>query len=148
MSWAKLIFLDIDGVMNNLGTSTDHRRGFAAWLDPDNVAVLNQIIAATGARVVVSSSWRLGVSFAELCEGFAAAGCIAEIVGVTPDIDGPRRGREIEAWLAAQPEQPARYVILDDDFDMPELPGKLVKTSRINGLCTRELPQVLALLAD
>ena len=43
---------------------------------------------------------------------------------------------------------PARYVALDDFFDMPELPGKLVKTSRVEGLSARELSRVLALLAD
>lgn len=144
----KVIFLDIDGVMNNLGTRTDHHRGFPSWLDPVNVAVLNDIVRATGAVVVISSSWRHGIPFHELCDGFREAGCIAEIIGGTPDIDGPRRGREIAAWLAAQPEPPARYVALDDQFDMPELPGKLVKTSQVEGLTAREVPRILALLAD
>lgn len=142
----KVIFLDIDGVMNNLGTPGD--RGLASWLDPANVAVLNQIVQATGAAVVLSSSWRRSMPLADLRMAFARAGCAAEIVGITPDLDGPRRGREIAAWLAAQAEPPARYVALDDQFDMPELPGKLVKTSQVEGLTAREVPRILALLAD
>ena len=48
----KVIFLDIDGVLNNSGNS--FRR-----LDPENVARLNALCRQSGARVVVSSSWRL-----------------------------------------------------------------------------------------
>jgi hypothetical protein len=145
----KVIFLDIDGVMNNIGTRAEPERpGMVACLDPDNVAVLNQIVRATGAVVVLSSSWRLSLPLAELRASFAAAGCEAQVVGITPDVDSPRRGREIRAWLDAQPEPPTRYVAIDDQFDMPELPGHLVKTCRVHGLTTRELPQVLAQLAD
>jgi hypothetical protein len=144
----KVIFLDIDGVMNNLGTKPARRRGLESWLDPVHVALLNDVVRATGAVVVLSSSWRLTMPLDALQAAFAEAGCVAELVDVTPDLDPPRRGREIAAWLAAQRDPPARYAILDDTFDMPELPGKLVKTSRIEGLSRREIPPLLALLAD
>lgn len=144
----KVIFLDIDGVMNNLGTRPPRRRGLSSWLDPAHVALLNEVVRATGAVVVLSSSWRLSMPLAALRAAFAEAGCVAELVDVTPDLDSARRGREIAAWLAAQSDPPARYAILDDTFDMPELPGKLVKTSRVEGLTRRELPGLLALLAD
>lgn len=143
----KVIFLDIDGVMNNLGTRPA-RDGLASWLDPVHVALLNDVVRATGAVVVLSSSWRLAMPLDALRVAFAEAGCVAELVDVTPALDGGRRGREIAAWLAAQREPPARYAILDDTFDMPELPGKLIKTSRVEGLSARELPRLLALLAD
>lgn len=45
---AKVIFLDVDGVMNNHDTRTDHHVGLVSWLDPKNVAVLNEIVQATG----------------------------------------------------------------------------------------------------
>jgi hypothetical protein len=144
----KVIFLDIDGVMNNLGTKPPGRRGLESWLDPVHVVLLNDVVRRTGAVVVVSSSWRLAMPLDALRAAFTAAGCEAELLDVTPDLDGARRGREIAAWLHAQPEPPARYAILDDTFDMPELPGKLVKTSRVEGLTARELPRLLALLAD
>lgn len=144
----KVIFLDIDGVMNHLGTGGDRRRGLVSWLDPGNVAVLNEIVRSTGAVVVLSSSWRLTMSLTALQEAFAEAGCVARLVGITPDIDQRRRVREISAWLAQQVEPPARYVIIDDEYEMDALPGKLVKTSRLHGLTARELPEVLARLAD
>lgn len=144
----KIIFLDIDGVMNSHDTRTDHELGLVSWLDARNVAVLNRIVQATGAAVVVSSTWRLTMPFDELRATFAAAGCVADLADVTPDIDARRRDREIQAWLAAQPEPPSRYVILDDDRDMPTLPEKLVKTCPSRGLSPEDVPTVLALLMD
>ncbi|MCY1059430.1 HAD domain-containing protein [Nannocystis sp. SCPEA4] len=143
----KVIFLDIDGVMNSLAGKAG-QRGLSSWLDPVHVALLNDVVRATGAVVVVSSSWRRSMPLDALRLAFAEAGCVAEVVDVTPDLDPGRRGREIAAWLAAQREPPTRYAILDDTFDMPELPGKLVKTSRVEGLTAREVPRLLALLAD
>ena len=145
---AKVIFLDVDGVMNNHDTRTDHHVGLVSWLDPKNVAVLNEIVQATGAVVVVSSTWRLTMTFDELRASFVAAGSVAELVGITPDIDARQRDLEIQAWLSAQSAPPSRYVILDDDREMPTQPEKLVKTCPSRGLSADDVPAVLALLAD
>ena len=144
----KVIFLDIDGVMNSINTRRQDARGLADYLDPRNVSVLNAIVEATGAVVVVSSTWRLSTSFAALKASFAEAGCVAEIVDVTPDIDGRQRVLEVAAWLGRQSTPPARFVVLDDDYDMPAFPDKLVRTSKQYGLSPRDLPAVLAILAD
>ena len=50
-----VIFLDIDGVLNNFASI----ERYEDTLDPDCVAVLNGIIAASQAEVVISSTWRL-----------------------------------------------------------------------------------------
>lgn len=144
----KVIFLDIDGVMNNASTRPDERRGLVAWLDPSNVEVLNRLVRATGAVVVVSSTWRVSMPLDELRGHFAAAGCLAEIADYTPDIDGYHRDHEIAAWLAGQPLPPRRYAILDDQHTMDALPGKLVRINQYRGLCERDVPDVLALLED
>lgn len=144
----KVIFLDIDGVMNSVATRPQDPRGLLDFLDPVNVAVLNTIVQATGAVVVVSSSWRRTMPFPALQATFAAAGCVAEIVDITPTIDPHQRGLEVAAWLARQPEPPHRFVVLDDEFDMPAFPDRLVRTRKLHGLCARDLPAVLALLAD
>lgn len=144
----KVIFLDIDGVMNSVATRPQDPRGLIDFLDPRNIDVLNTIVRATGAVVVVSSTWRLTMPFAALRATFAAAGCTAEIVDITPDIDARQRVLEVAAWLARQPEPPARFVVLDDDFYMPAFPDRLVRTRKLHGLCADELPLVLALLAD
>jgi len=144
----KVIFLDIDGVMNSIGPRVQDPRGLVDFLDPGNVAVLNTIVAATGAVIVISSMWRLHTPFPELLASFAAAGCTGQIVDITPDIDPRERHLEVAAWLAQQAEPPHRFVVIDDEFDMPNFPDKLVRTRKLFGLGARELPDVLALLAD
>ncbi len=144
----KIIFLDIDGVMNNVGTRPKNARGLIDYLDARNVAALNEVVRATGAVVVVSSTWRLSTPFAELQASFAGAGCVAELIDVTPDLDSGARGREVAAWLAAQSEPPARFVVLDDEFDMPDFPDRLVRTRKLHGLCDSDVREVIALLAD
>lgn len=145
----KVIFLDIDGVMNTYYTAiVAESDTLAASLEPANVAVLNELVRRTGAIIVVSSAWRRTHSLAELCEGFAIAGCVVTIHDTTPSLEGQSRGREIQAWIVAQPEPPTRYVILDDEHDMPEHPGKLIKTNPGDGLCKRHLRRALGLLAD
>ncbi len=51
----KVIFLDIDGVLN-----TDTRHDPEGCVDEDKVQCLKQIVDATGAQIVLSSSWRRG----------------------------------------------------------------------------------------
>lgn len=148
MTPRKVIFLDIDGVMNHVRTRAGPGGGLRAMLEPASVALLNRVVEDTGAAVVISSSWRLVLPLGALREAFAAAGCVAEIVDVTPALDASRRELEIAAWLAAQAEPPARFVILDDEFTMEALPGRLVRTSKLRGLCADDLPAVLERLAD
>lgn len=45
----KVIFLDIDGVLNSKGTST---------LDDTYISRLKEIVKATDAKIVLSSSWK------------------------------------------------------------------------------------------
>lgn len=87
-------------------------------------------------------------SLAELREGFAAAGCMITILDTTPYLEGQSRGCEIQAWIAAQPEPPGRYIILGDEHDMPEHPGRLIKTSPRDGFCARHVLRAFGLLAD
>ena len=144
----KVIFLDIDGVMNSVSLRVQDPRGLVDFLEPGCVATLNTIVAATGAVVIISSTWRLTTPFPELLASFAAAGCTAQIVDITPDIDARQRHLEVAAWLAQQAEPPHRFVVIDDDFDMPDFPDRLVRTRKHFGLGARELPAVLQLLAD
>ncbi len=99
-------------------------------LDP--VAV-NEILAHTGAKVVISSSWRHGWTLERLREILAAAGFVGEVIDITPRY-GASRGHEIKEWLVDHDEGHDPYVILDDDSDMGPLMSKLVKTSFETGL--------------
>lgn len=136
----KLIFLDIDGVLNNQifyakrkehfqTTGVDLVEGTHA-IDPINMAHLNDLCGITEAKVVISSTWRLGKSVDELREIFDEAGFKGDIIGKTPRLnyketgDSVERGAEIRYWMKETANRTRHnglfkdYVILDDDSDM------------------------------
>lgn len=128
----KFIFLDIDGVLNSNLYFTDKHQSQRynecrekypediAWglcnIDSKAVSRLNRLIEATGAKIVISSSWRFDRKLQEI---FTAAGVNTPIYSRTPFSNGKTRGFEIEAWLSEEKE-PYTYVIFDDDSDMLE----------------------------
>jgi hypothetical protein len=102
--------------------------------DPDAVAALNYIVQATGAQIVVTSTWREEYSLEELRELLARWGVIGTVLDLTPV--GKTRGQEIQAWLRLHPAE--RFVILDDESGMDPLQAHLVKTETHVGLTMRE----------
>ncbi len=114
-----IIFLDFDGVLN----SRAYLRRLGIWtrllplkrlFDQKSVAMLNQIVAATGAQVVISSWWRRKHSLRELTHELKRMGFIGEVIGATPVLNA-ERGREITLYLLASRTR-APYVILDDNL--------------------------------
>ncbi len=142
-----VLFLDIDGVLNSIGTRPQDPTGLSAWLDPRNVRHLDTILRAANPDVVVTSSWRLSNDIGELTRQLAAAGCNARIVGATPFLDSYRRAIEIQAWLDDADPKPARFAILEDEQEMEHLEAHLVRTSKVNGLLEEHVERVLALLS-
>lgn len=144
----KVVFLDFDGVVVCLppGWREERKsRGLIDYCERGPVAELNRIIEATGAVVVVSSTWRLHHPLVHLREVLGAAGFIGKVVSKTPDLvrrapgealfKPTERGHEVEAWLAAHPEVES-YVVLDDDSDRGPLPKErwvLVGNGWLNG---------------
>lgn len=126
----KLIFLDIDGVI----AIDDSDNGNFEWGLVDLMQKrLRQILEATNAKIVISSSWRSWALKDTLLhfkkEGFWFC---KEIVGQTPrglqimdtiiDDGNPvfwsvPRGYEIDYYLDQLPNK-VQYVILDDESDM------------------------------
>src|SRR5258708_3844439 len=133
----KILFLDFDGVLNSNEWFSSLERGGRSTkveqIDPAAVARLNRIVDASAAKIVVSSSWRLGHSVEELQQILEERGFRGEVVGRTPDLNIVR-GLEILAWLSAQAEVPESYCILDDSNDMAALLPNLVRTSWRAGL--------------
>ena len=111
----KIIFLDIDGVLNNYASMAE-----SIELDSRCVILLRQIVEATDAVIVLSSTWRILYS-KEVLEGmFQVTGFpYINIIDITPNHDNHSRGYEIQKWMEAHPGD-YTYVILDDDTDMLE----------------------------
>ena len=141
----KVIFLDFDGVLVT-PTSSFRRSRTGIVADPDAVQALNYLVAQTGARLVITSTWRLEYSSSELWELLRAWRVQAEILGVSPT--GSSRGDEIQKWLD-QFNGPAAidaFVILDDLTDMGELSSRLVSTEFKTGLTMGHARQALEFL--
>lgn len=134
----KIIFVDFDGVLNSGAWARERTRQIAhktppftaedeaSWiLEPACMALLNQAVDRTGAKVVVSSSWRgADDEGRQHClDMLRAGGLEGEVVGQCPhgriDLDlagvgATVRSAEIKSWLADHPEVEA-FVILDDE---------------------------------
>lgn len=114
----KVVFLDIDGVLNSHRTCiafggiphTTARNGRAA-LDEVAIRLIGGIVRASGAKVVLSSTWRKHADWLDYGPALDLP-----IIDRTPSGMGPR-GREIADWLADHPEV-EQYAIIDDDSDM------------------------------
>lgn len=115
-------------------------------IDDEAIARLNRLVAETGSKIVISSSWRKLLDPPELHRVLVGHGLVAEIIGETPDgyhdqdlaaalgsIERIFRGHEIDYWLRQHPEV-ERFVILDDGGDMVMHKNRLVQTDCEVGL--------------
>jgi hypothetical protein len=138
----RVIFLDIDGVLAPI-----LRWDRYGDLDRACIKVLNEIVEASGADVVVSSTWRYGKTVAELQEILASDGFSGRVVDKTPiGAPGADRGDEIATWLAQHAVD--GYVIIDDHVDMGTLRTHLVQTHPARGLEPADAPRALAILTQ
>ena len=136
----RVIFLDIDGVLAPI-----RRWDRYGDLDRACIEVLNEIVASSGAKVVVSSTWRHGKSVAQLQQILEAEGFSGRVIDKTPsDIPGAGRGDEIAAWLAEHAV--GRFVIIDDHAGMGDLNEHLVQTEPAHGLQPKHVARALAVL--
>ena len=85
----KLIFLDIDGVLNSEEwyierQSKDYSYSYLDEFSPNLIRNFNKLIDKTGASVVISSTWRMSRSIDELKQLFESLGIRGNIIGKTP----------------------------------------------------------------
>lgn len=162
----KVIFLDFDGVMNTerhiaalreAGQPVSDRYGYQ--FDPEAVYNLRRIIEATGAAVVISSSWRFeGEERMEaLWRERALPGLLLGMTGQQPHPDngpaiagekaGAAKGEEIHGWLKEHASQPYSYVIFDDDADFrPEQQPHFIQTDPHTGITRADAERAINIL--
>ena len=155
----KVIFLDFDGVI----TTKDSK-----WkLCPEKMAMLGDIIAATDAKIVISSSWRrtnLEDTISHITNpenpyvGENPFPYANRVIGITPRMFGfihPHkdrhckipRGVEINAWIWQHLQEIDNYVILDDELDMLYTQrNHFVQTHPIFGLDRNEVDKAIIIL--
>lgn len=132
----KVIFLDVDGVLNSEDDLKIYREqngitGCIMYAEVEDrpLKLLKEIIEKTSAKIVVSSSWRIG------CERSGRESVFGkglyeklekrlkdyemEIYDITPSLGtGTKRGDEIREWMSKNETE--NFIILDDDSDMCE----------------------------
>jgi methionine--tRNA ligase beta chain len=120
----KTIFLDIDGVLN---VDYADRDQFGHIFRDEYVQNLKEVIEKTGAKIVISSTWK-DKGIERMLALWKERNLPGEIIDVTPDCvdvcestnivyyDQVKRGHEIKLWLDRHPEV-NQYVILDDIQD-------------------------------
>lgn len=121
---SKYLFIDIDGVLNDPGCWS--KRPEHKAINPALVARLRALVEATGAKCVLSSTWRFAYSLERTLEALAVNGwpdVRDHFVGETPVCHDRTRGYEIVAWLKenGDPGNMA-FAVLDDctQSDSPE----------------------------
>lgn len=157
----KVVFLDFDGVLNTPDTTadavqlyqyltsnkvSDAREQFDnAMIGGEFVKRVQTICDATGAVVVVSSSWRILHDLAELDYFLITKDLQAPVIDMTPRVPSRYRGHEIDQWLSEHPEVDG-FVILDDGSDMDPHSDHLVQTDFEEGLQDRHVQRAIEVL--
>ena len=156
----KVIFLDIDGVLNS---EEFFKNNQSEAIDRSNAKILKSIIDKTGAAIVMSSGWRLWFDdnmmpknrysqclFDILCE------FNIKLFGKTPDFSTEEirtkktfshvKAKEIIAWLSEH-ETVEKYVVLDDfNLNNEEINSHLVRTNAQIGITEDDAKRVIDMI--
>lgn len=138
----KILFLDIDGVLNGysllglMGWNIASKLKIGNWykkntrkpyfgVHKEKVRRLSKIVKATDCKIVISSSWRFGLwgktysqllsdekQFIDMMDKYGITYNIIGITGRSPD---DRRDKEIAEWLENNKDRVWSFVILDDE---------------------------------
>ena len=135
----KVVFLDIDGVLNDAVTTAE------LWDDKpkkDHLDCLKAIIDATNAKIVLSSTWRLFPSARNDVKN-ALRNVGLEFIDKTKELRD--RASEIQEWLNRHPEV-EKFVILDDEEISGKFPDNLVQTTFYRGLLPEHVEKAIKIL--
>ena len=128
----RIIFLDVDGVLNNLDWAKRMKEEEDVSVFRENILekrallLLKRLVESADARIVVSSAWRkIPSAYKDLLSQLDQYGM--KVFDKTPYVGGDR-GNDITAWFKRHPGKYS-YAILDDDSDMTVHMDHLVQTS-------------------
>jgi hypothetical protein len=130
----RVLFLDVDGVLNRVGFHPGTSLGLRSWIEPELAQRLCEVVRTIGAVVVLASDWRIDRTLEALRDELRAAGIDVALVGMTPTLAGRPRWREIEAWMREAGIGPEAIAIVDDQYDMGTLGARFVRTRSLTGL--------------
>ena len=152
-----IIFLDFDGVVETIywGKAKDgtwsyniHKSGREELNNKQAIGWLNELYNKVPYDIVVSSTWRMGMSVDELQNLLRRSGFNRNIkvIGKTPVLY-QQRGLEIQEWIDTA-EFKGRFIIIDDDSDMCHLLPFLVRCDCQLGFTIYDYQKALRLLGE
>ena len=131
----RVLFLDIDGVINSTRTAVACGVGYPHELtqldrfDGVALALIRKLCHIGELSVVLSSTWRMSFHYHKV------ANALDLPIIASTDTNGKLRGEEIARWLEANKDRVESYAIVDDDSDMlEEQMDRFVKTDGHEGL--------------
>ena len=163
----KVVFLDIDGVLNSNFWNESHQREISdgTLIDESKIKLLCKLIKKTNAKIILHSGWKYwfdsnlkplrkeaeNLKFLLEKEGLT-------IAGVTPDhaTEEIRKTKkfslvkadEILAWLK-QHKEVDRWVVLDDlDLHNAEIAKHQIKTDQTIGLTMEDVEKAEMILKE
>lgn len=162
----KLLFLDIDGVLNSEEyaiwcTENDEgkeyiKNGGDIFIDKKAVFRIKELCEKYNVRLVISSSWRTFTVEATKheFERYKDLKCLNKyIVGITPNyinLDDIPRGKEIDDFLTIVLDKSAQtynYCIIDDDKDMLDKQMKnFVHIDNYTGITDNDIEKIKQIL--
>lgn len=153
----KVIFLDIDGVINS-GNNMEinarlKRTEETMYFDPVCMKLLKELVEDTGADLILSSDWRFpDEQTKSICHLQNLMKRLADYeIGLAGQTGKALiwRNDEINEWLQAHPEVES-YVILDDvndNFEGENL-KRLVLTDEVIGLTAEDIAKAARILRE
>lgn len=137
-SMQKILFLDVDGVLNNLAELKAQGRNA---IGEEQLDLLKKIIERTNCEIVVSSSWRQLPKALKVLEAKLESRGL-KIKGQTPQLpsDDVERKEEIKAWL--DQNEVEKFAILDDSLDA-NIEGNFFKCEFKTGLTSEITRRVI-----
>lgn len=164
---SKVLFLDIDGVLNSNFWNDRHQAEISdgTLIDEEKIKLLALLIRETNAEIILHSGWRFWFD-AELKPLCTEAGKLVEqlekenlyISGVTPDLttEEIRKTRkfslvkadEILLWINLH-DDVTEWVVLDDlDLHNDQIRQHQVKTNQTIGLTPENVRQAVKILLE
>lgn len=162
---SKILFLDIDGVLNSNFWNDSHRAEISdgTLIDEEKIKLLAVLIKETGAEIILHSGWRFwfDAECKPLCTQAAKLTALLAkenlyISGVTPDLTTEEirktkkfslvKADEILLWISLH-NNVAEWVVLDDlDLHNEQIRQHQVKTDPTIGLTPEDVKQAVKLL--
>lgn len=150
----KIIFLDINGVLNSLKSRSrayslnkDRTEIVRNSFDENCMLLLKKLVIETNSFIVVTSSWRKSSEYYNIfLEVFKSYLPIERIIGTTKIDSYNPRILEIKDYLMACDHQISNFAILDDNNQMDDFNNHFVQVDSRYGLTNLDYEKIKKIL--